>query len=72
MSHASLVHSPLSSDEFESFASIVMGQAPRLSANQMLELADRLHETIRTRRVAERSFSRRNAPHEPSPMQQGF
>jgi hypothetical protein len=68
MSHSRLVHSPLSHDEFESLAAIVMAQAPRLSANQMLELADRLHETIRTRRVAERSFSRRHAPHEASAM----
>ena len=72
MSHPSLVHSPLSADEFERLASIVMAQAPRLSANQMLELADRLHDTIRTRRIAEQNFSRRHAPLEVSPMQQGF
>jgi hypothetical protein len=60
MDHAHSYHSTFSSADFESLAAAVTAQAPRMSAGQMLELADRLHELIRTRRVAELSFMRRH------------
>lgn len=56
---------PLPSENFELFADTLMQGATRFSSDQLLELADRLHDLIRCRDVLREAGRRRAERPEP-------
>ncbi len=60
MGHSVTFQRSLSQDEFEVFAETVLLQARRMDTGQMLDLADELHDLIRSRQAVERGMARRH------------
>lgn len=61
MGHHASFQPQLTDDGFEALKSGVLVQARGMTSAQILDLADNLHELIRTRQAIERSAARRQA-----------